>query len=900
MPSPISKKYLFLLTALLLTNLMLPPNAALAQEPSIHPTFPLLDEAGLNVLDSGQPVSTMNTCGSCHDANYIQSHSFHTEVGLNSITEPGQAASGRSWDISPGWFGRWNALTYRYLTPQGDELLDMGTADWIREYGPRHVGGGPAVYSRTGQRLTELPITPNDPETHSLNPETGEVEAWDWQKSGVVEMNCFLCHLPNPNNDARIEQLQAGNFGWANTATLLNTGLVEKQGDAWRWNPDAFTTDGSLAKEYVTLQDPNNTNCGACHGLVHVKESQPLATTGCLPDQWNTETTGQIISPQKMSVSDMNLAGKQDLSRTWDVHATRVLECVDCHYSMNNPIYYQESDATRPEHLTFDARRLDFSEYLLQPSHEFAKGQSVQNTLAPALNDSMRRCESCHSIEATHDWLPYKERHMAAISCESCHIPKMYSPARQSYDWTVMNPSGEPQIGCRGIEGEKGTFNALITGYEPILLPRQEVDGDTKLAPHNLISAWFWVHGNPERPVRLHDLQTAYFADDQNTYHPDVLTALDTNHSGDIEQAELRLDTPAKVAAIQTRLESLGLQNLRIAAEIQPYSISHNVTNGEWVTKDCQACHSEDSILTRPLQLASYLPGEVMPEFVADAPLTLGGEMNLNADGALFYQPNTSAEGLYVLGYDNVAWIDWVGIAAFIGTLLGVFVHGGLRFVASLRMPHHEPQLKRVYMYTVYERLWHWLQTAAILALIFTGLIIHRPDTFGIFDFGYTVIVHNVLGFILLINAFLAAFYHLVSGEIQQYLPQPRGFFNQAITQTTFYVQGIFKGKEHPFEKNPQRKLNPLQQITYFGILNVLLPLQIITGIMIWGAQRWPAIAAAMGGLPFLAPFHTLIAWLFAAFVVMHVYLTTTAHTPLAGIRAMIIGWDEVEVHGEV
>jgi hypothetical protein len=32
---------------------------------------------------------------------------------------------------------------------------------------------------------------------------------------------------------------------------------------------------------------------------------------------------------------------------------------------------------------------------------------------------------------------------------------------------------------------------------------------------------------------------------------------------------------------------------------------------------------------------------------------------------------------------------------------------------------------------------------------------------------------------------------------------------------------------------------------------------------------------------------------------VMHVYLTTTAHTPLAGIRAMIVGWDEVEVHGE-
>ena len=35
----------------------------------------------------------------------------------------------------------------------------------------------------------------------------------------------------------------------------------------------------------------------------------------------------------------------------------------------------------------------------------------------------------------------------------------------------------------------------------------------------------------------------------------------------------------------------------------------------------------------------------------------------------------------------------------------------------------------------------------------------------------------------------------------------------------------------------------------------------------------------------------------FAAFVIMHVYLTTTGHTPMASIRAMITGWDEVEKH---
>ncbi|MEZ4617835.1 MAG: hypothetical protein R2867_20320 [Caldilineaceae bacterium] len=79
------------------------------------------------------------------------------------------------------------------------------------------------------------------------------------------------------------------------------------------------------------------------------------------------------------------------------------------------------------------------------------------------------------------------------------------------------------------------------------------------------------------------------------------------------------------------------------------------------------------------------------------------------------------------------------GSYAFLGTLLGVGAHGTLRFISSLRHPHHEPQLKRVYMYQAYERFWHWLQTVTIILLLFTGLVIHRPDLLGIFAFRYMV-----------------------------------------------------------------------------------------------------------------------------------------------------------------
>ena len=116
----------------------------------LHPAVPFLDEAGQNVLESGNPVSTMNTCGSCHDTDFIADHSYHVSVGSDNLRSPGQTSTGRAWDISAGYFGSWNSIEYRYLSPQGDERVDLTTPDWIRLYGLRHVGGGPAMYSRNG------------------------------------------------------------------------------------------------------------------------------------------------------------------------------------------------------------------------------------------------------------------------------------------------------------------------------------------------------------------------------------------------------------------------------------------------------------------------------------------------------------------------------------------------------------------------------------------------------------------------------------------------------------------------------------------------------------------------------------------------------------------------------
>ncbi len=82
-------------------------------------------------------------------------------------------------------------------------------------------------------------------------------------------------------------------------------------------------------------------------------------------------------------------------------------------------------------------------EYLQNPDHNFARGQSAQYTVAPEIKGTMRRCESCHDAPKTHaDWLPYAERHMEVVACETCHIPQLYAPAIQSYDWTTLKAGG--------------------------------------------------------------------------------------------------------------------------------------------------------------------------------------------------------------------------------------------------------------------------------------------------------------------------------------------------------------------------------------------------------------------------------------------------------------------------
>ncbi len=203
---------------------------------------------------------------------------------------------------------------------------------------------------------------------------------------------------------------------------------------------------------------------------------------------------------------------------------------------------------------------------------------------------------------------------------------------------------------------------------------------------------------------------------------------------------------------------------------------------------------------------------------------------------------------------------------------------------------------KKVWFYSFYERIWHWVQAIAVLVLIMSGFEISYAGNFSVTGFKVAVTLHNLAGVILVVNAFLALFYNLAGGLLKRYVPGLEDFFTLGIRHATYYIWGIFVGAPHPFDKTPEKRLLPLQKITYFMILNVLLPLMIVTGALKLSAEVNPAWVEYFGGLKLLGPIHRFGAWMFAAFLIVHVYMITTGHTIFSNLKAMVLGYEEVHL----
>jgi len=157
-------------------------------------------------------------------------------------------------------------------------------------------------------------------------------------------MDCLLCHT-SIDNSARETALGEGDFSWANSAPLGTLNALTHENDQWLWNAAVFQPNGSLTAGLLVIRKPQDENCAQCHGIAESSLDIPLTITADSHKRHNTERTGQLVSPQKLLNSGLNISGKENLNYPFDIHADRVVGCVSCHYSLNNPVFRKPSGA---------------------------------------------------------------------------------------------------------------------------------------------------------------------------------------------------------------------------------------------------------------------------------------------------------------------------------------------------------------------------------------------------------------------------------------------------------------------------------------------------------------------------------------------------------------------------
>jgi thiosulfate reductase cytochrome b subunit len=201
--------------------------------------------------------------------------------------------------------------------------------------------------------------------------------------------------------------------------------------------------------------------------------------------------------------------------------------------------------------------------------------------------------------------------------------------------------------------------------------------------------------------------------------------------------------------------------------------------------------------------------------------------------------------------------------------------------------------MKKNYIYGIGERIWHWTQALSIAILLFTGFSIHLLTPDGM-DFNDLYNWHIVIGFILIFNTFVGNIYFLSNHRVTQFIPYVNSeFVDNFIFQFKYYIMGRFKGQKQPFKKTRDDKLNPMQKTTYFGMLFIIIPVQIITGLLLYYYNGFAAgMVSFLGGFGVVSIIHVISAFIFMSFLIVHIYLTFLAKPFYNYYLGMITGYE--------
>ena len=215
--------------------------------------------------------------------------------------------------------------------------------------------------------------------------------------------------------------------------------------------------------------------------------------------------------------------------------------------------------------------------------------------------------------------------------------------------------------------------------------------------------------------------------------------------------------------------------------------------------------------------------------------------------------------------------------------------------------------IRRVYVWQLPVRVYHWVNALVVLALAATGYLIGRPlaianasEASFSYWFGTARFIHFVAAFLFFFN-FLFRIYWGFVGNVyarwRNFLPFRREQLREALDVLKV---DILQATVTPLESVGH---NPLAGFTYFLTFLAFL-FQSVTGFGMYAAmsdswlpRMFAWIVPLMGGDFAVRQWHHMMMWFFILFTIVHVYLVFY-HDYVEGrgvISSMAGGWKFVE-----
>ena len=215
--------------------------------------------------------------------------------------------------------------------------------------------------------------------------------------------------------------------------------------------------------------------------------------------------------------------------------------------------------------------------------------------------------------------------------------------------------------------------------------------------------------------------------------------------------------------------------------------------------------------------------------------------------------------------------------------------------------------LRRVFVWELPVRYYHWINALCILVLIATGFIIGNPpailsgkEAYAFFWFGTVRFIHFLAAYIFLFNFLFRIYWGFVGNKYanwKNFIPTNRQFFRDmwTVMKTDIFMTS---GKEiHSIGHN--RMAGFIYFITFLAF-----GLQCITGFGLYSATSdwwlpnlFAWVPAVMGGDLMVRTIHHWAMWVFILFTVIHVYLVFY-HDYVEGrgeLSSMAGGWKFIE-----